>query len=270
MGHEEYELRAWVRRIATGEASRRQFIRTMLGLGLSGPLIADMLATSTPAAAQDMPGAPHAFTPTRRGGGGKLRLLSWGAPTILNAHLATGTKDREASCVVYEPLISVNPEAELVPILAAEIPSVENGGRAPDGTWTVWRLKQGVVWHDGTPFTADDVLFPRSMPPTRPPPPPPPACMKESCASTSSTTIQSRWCSKNQPPSGQPAGMFTFCPSTALPSTQGQTPATHRTTSSQWAPAHTRLSTSNRGMWRSTKSIRTITSPTAPSLTRWS
>ena len=88
-----------------------------------------------------------------------MRLLYWQAPTILNPHLATGTKDQEASRIVYEPLWSVNPDGERIPILAAEIPSLENGGRAPDGTWTIWRLKQGVVWHDGTPFTADDVIF---------------------------------------------------------------------------------------------------------------
>ncbi len=44
-------------------------------------------------------------------------------------------------------------------VLAEEIPSVENGSRSQDGTWTIWRLKQGVVWHDGKPFTADDVIF---------------------------------------------------------------------------------------------------------------
>ena len=49
---EEYELREWVRRVAHGEASRRDFIRTMLGLGLSGPLIAEMLATHPSAIAQ--------------------------------------------------------------------------------------------------------------------------------------------------------------------------------------------------------------------------
>jgi peptide/nickel transport system substrate-binding protein len=118
-----------------------------------------MLATYAPAAAQGTREAPQAFTPTRRGGGGKLRLLWWNAPTILNPHFATGGRDTEASRVVYEPLISVNPEGDFVPILAEEIPSLENGGRTPDGTWTTWRLKQGVVWHDGTPFTADDVLF---------------------------------------------------------------------------------------------------------------
>src|SRR5712691_10117273 len=45
MGLEEQELRERVQRVAHGEASRRQFIRTMLGLGLSGPLLADLLAT---------------------------------------------------------------------------------------------------------------------------------------------------------------------------------------------------------------------------------
>src|SRR6202795_357481 len=102
MGMEEQELQEWVRRVTHGEASRRHFIRTMLGLGLSGPLIADLLATSTPAAAQGTPGAQPPFTPTRRGGGGKLRLLYWQAPTILNVHFATGLKDFEAARVVSE------------------------------------------------------------------------------------------------------------------------------------------------------------------------
>jgi peptide/nickel transport system substrate-binding protein len=88
-----------------------------------------------------------------------VRLLYWQAPVILPPHFAAGTKDAEASRVVYEPLFSVNAEGDFVPILAAELPSVANGGRAPDGTWTIWRLKPGVVWHDGAPFTADDVVF---------------------------------------------------------------------------------------------------------------
>jgi len=159
MGLEEQELRAWVQRVAHGQASRRDFIRTMLGLGLAGPLIAEMLATCAPAAAQGTGAAQPTFTPTRRGGGGKLRLLLWQAPTILNGHVAAAGTDREASRIVYEPLCSVDPEGQFIPILAEEIPSVENGGRARDGTWTIWRLKPGVVWHDGTPFTADDVLF---------------------------------------------------------------------------------------------------------------
>jgi ABC-type transport system substrate-binding protein len=159
MGLEEQELREWVQRVADGRASRRDFIRTMLGLGLAGPLITEMLATHMSARAQGTADAPQTFTPTQRGGGGKLRLLYWSAPMILNAHLGFSMPDAAAARVVSEPLISIDPEGDFIPILAQEIPSVENGGRAPDGTWTIWRLKQGVVWHDGTPFTADDVLF---------------------------------------------------------------------------------------------------------------
>ena len=159
MGLEEHELREWVWRVAHGEASRRHFLHTMLGLGLSGPLIADLLATYAPAAAQGTHDAQQAFTPTGRGGGGKLRLLYWQAPTILNAHFAAGQKDVDASRIVSEPLISIDPDGTFIPILAAEVPSFDNGGRARDGTWVIWRLKQGVVWHDGQPFTAADVVF---------------------------------------------------------------------------------------------------------------
>ncbi len=159
MALDEHDLRRWVRRAATGEANRRDFIRAMLGFGLAGPLIAEMLAAQTLPTAQGTGALPPAFTPIRRGGGGKLRLLYWQAPTILNAHFAVSAKDVAASRVVSEPLFSIDPDGHFIPILAAEIPSVEGGSRSQDGTWTIWRLKQGVVWHDGTPFTADDVVF---------------------------------------------------------------------------------------------------------------
>jgi peptide/nickel transport system substrate-binding protein len=46
-----------------------------------------------------------------------------------------------------------------VPILAAEIPTQQNGGVLEGGKVVRWRLKKGVTWHDGKPFTADDVVF---------------------------------------------------------------------------------------------------------------
>ena len=44
-------------------------------------------------------------------------------------------------------------------MLAADIPSRENGGVAANGMSVVWKLKRGVQWHDGAPFTAEDVVF---------------------------------------------------------------------------------------------------------------
>jgi peptide/nickel transport system substrate-binding protein len=156
---EAHELRRWLHRIAEGKASRRHFLRTMLGLGLSGPFVARLLATSAPAATPSARPAPQTFLPRQRGGGGRLRLLWWQAPTMLNAHLAVGTKDYDAARVVCEPLAAFNRDGEFVPILAAEIPRIDDGGLAADGTAVTWHLKKDVVWHDGQPFTADDVIF---------------------------------------------------------------------------------------------------------------
>ncbi len=150
---DEKTLREWIQSVRRGDTSRRDFLRTMAVLGVSGPLATSLIGGYSPAAAADD------FVPTKRGGGGKLKLLWWQAPTTLNVHLASGGKDYDASRVVYEPLASVDINANLVPILAAEIPSRENGGLSEDGTTVTWRLKKGVRWHDGKPFTADDVVF---------------------------------------------------------------------------------------------------------------
>jgi peptide/nickel transport system substrate-binding protein len=154
----EQELRAWIARVKDGRLSRRQFTQMMVGLGLTAPMAVQMLATISGggvARAQTRP----AFTPTRRGGGGPLRLLWWQAPTLLNPHFATGTKDQDGSRIFYEPLAAYDPDGNLVPVLAQEIPRVQDGSVAKDGRSVTWKLKRGVAWHDGKPFTADDVVF---------------------------------------------------------------------------------------------------------------
>ncbi|MUG93471.1 peptide ABC transporter substrate-binding protein [Scytonema sp. UIC 10036] len=88
-----------------------------------------------------------------------LRLLYWQAPTILNPHLSQGIKDFHASRVTYEPLASYDKEGKLIPFLAAQIPTLENGGLAKDGKSVIWKLKQGIKWSDGQPLTAQDVVF---------------------------------------------------------------------------------------------------------------
>ena len=95
----------------------------------------------------------------QRGTCGPLRLLFWQAPTTTNPHLSIGIKDLSASRIVYEPLASFDADGGLIPFLAAEIPSLENGGVAADGRSVTWKLKPNLKWADGAPFTADDVLF---------------------------------------------------------------------------------------------------------------
>ena len=127
----------------------------MAAVGLAAPFANQLLAFSGVAMAQPA----MTYKPTKRGGGGLLKVLWWQGPTLLNPHFAVGTKDQDGSRVFYEPLAAWDPEGNLKAKLAAEIPSRENGGLAADGKSVKWKLKQGVTWHDGKPFTADDVVF---------------------------------------------------------------------------------------------------------------
>ena len=152
---DERALRSMIAEVKTGRMSRRYFVQAMVGLGLTAPMAAQMLATAGMAQAQ----SKMAYKPTKRGGGGALKTLWWQGATLLNPHFAVGTKDQDGSRIFYEPLASWDPDGNLSPILAAEIPTAQNGGIAKDGKSVTWHLKKGVVWHDGKPFTADDCLF---------------------------------------------------------------------------------------------------------------
>ena len=88
-----------------------------------------------------------------------LRLLYSQVPLTLNPHLATGIQDFEAGRIVYEPLATTNERGELVPILAAAIPTVEDGSVTADGKSVTWQLQPDVQWADGEPLTAEDVAF---------------------------------------------------------------------------------------------------------------
>jgi peptide/nickel transport system substrate-binding protein len=151
----EHQLRGAIEDVRAGKLPRRSFIARMVALGLTAPMATQMLAASGVARAA----SNASYKPTRRGGGGALKVLWWQGPTLLNPHFAVGTKDQDGSRVFYEPLASWDADAELVPVLAAEIPTLDNGGLGEDGKSVTWKLKQGVKWHDGHPFTADDCVF---------------------------------------------------------------------------------------------------------------
>lgn len=138
------------------------FKTIIIGLTLFMVLASCGTPTATPPPTAEPTQAPTE-TPTEaaptRGQGGTLTLLYFQAPTIVNPHLSVGDKDLAASRITYEPLANFDKSGNMVPILAAEIPTIDNGELASDGTSVTWKLKQDVKWADGEPFTADDVLF---------------------------------------------------------------------------------------------------------------
>ncbi|WP_332682449.1 peptide ABC transporter substrate-binding protein [Bosea sp. (in: a-proteobacteria)] len=152
---DEQDLRKLTEGVKQGAMSRRSFIRRLAAIGVTAPIANQILAWHGVAMAQPASG----YKPTKAGGGGPLKLLFWQAPTLLNPHFASGTKDQEASRIFYEPLAGWDAEGNLIPCLAAEAPSKANGGLSEDGKTVTWKLKRDVKWHDGKPFTADDVVF---------------------------------------------------------------------------------------------------------------
>jgi len=101
--------------------------------------------------------APAAMA--ERGSDGNLNILYWQAVSIMNPYLSGGTKDIEAASLVIEPLARFDNTGTIVPFLAEEIPTVQNGGVSEDLTTITWTLKPGLLWSDGTPVTAADVVF---------------------------------------------------------------------------------------------------------------
>src|SRR6476660_4859856 len=103
-------LRESTLQVKAHRLSRRQFIDGMVALGASAPLAARWLTLAGIASAETR---EPAFTPTRRGGGGTVKVLMPDAPMLLNPWLALGWKDLSASRIFYEPLASFGPDGTL-------------------------------------------------------------------------------------------------------------------------------------------------------------
>lgn len=113
-----------------------------------------MLAAS--AAAFALTAAPAM---AERGTDGDLKIIFWQAVSTMNPYLSGGTKEVYAASMVIEPLARYDETGALVPMLAAEIPTVENGGVSADLKSVTWKLKPDLKWSDGTAVTADDAIF---------------------------------------------------------------------------------------------------------------
>ena len=120
---------------------------------------AEAAKPAAPAAAAPTQAAPAAAGQPAASGAGTLKLLFWQAVTILNPHLSQGSKDYIAARCCTEPLITIDGEGKMAPVLATEVPSTQNGGLSADGKVVTYKLKQGIKWADGQPFSADDVAF---------------------------------------------------------------------------------------------------------------
>lgn len=184
--------------ISAGELSRRDVLRRAMGLGLSAPAITALLAacggddddaSNSGSDSEDAQGAAGqqeqetsaegGATETEAGGTDAASTESEGSgesggnaeasgqvivglsqePTVFHPLMPGIEVDAGVYYNLFSTLWGVDETGTYFPILATEVPTVENGGISEDGkTWTVM-LRDDVTWHDGEAFSADDVKF---------------------------------------------------------------------------------------------------------------
>ncbi|MBI3536858.1 MAG: peptide ABC transporter substrate-binding protein [Chloroflexi bacterium] len=119
-------------------------------------------ATPAPVAPTTAPAAPKPAAtaappaPTR---GGTITMAVWQEPSLLNPALGSQTVLGEVDIFVVEGLTDTDDKGNSFNRLAAEVPTTQNGGVSPDGKTVTYKLRQGVKFHDGSPFTCEDVQF---------------------------------------------------------------------------------------------------------------
>ena len=88
-----------------------------------------------------------------------LHLYAQGQQRSLNPLLEADTTAQEIGLLAYDTLLDVDSAGVYRPRLATGVPTLANGGISRDGKTITFKLRSGVLWHDGAPFTSADVAF---------------------------------------------------------------------------------------------------------------
>ena len=111
------------------------------------------------AAACGTSSTPEAVTAVTETDATEVVLIIPEEPSTLNRYLAVAPIVSQVADATLAGLATVDEEGEFIPVLAADLPTLDNGGVAPDFLTVTWKLRPGLQWSDGQPLTADDVKF---------------------------------------------------------------------------------------------------------------
>ncbi len=145
--------RQWMAALAdgvlTGRLSRRETLQRAAALGIGAAALTALpgrLSMPMGALAQE--------------GGGELIVGASQEAVNYNPLLYANTgPETLPDVLMFDSLMKLLPDGSYVPSLAAEVPTVENGGVSADGLVWTFTLRDDVMWHDGELFTARDVQF---------------------------------------------------------------------------------------------------------------
>ena len=117
-------------------------------------------APAQPATEEPAQPAPAATEAPMEGGGGSVTLIIPEEPTTLNYFQADAAIVRQvAEATSMTGLVTIDQNGDFVPMLAEELPTLDNGGLSEDYSTVTWKLKPDLKWSDGEPVTSDDIKF---------------------------------------------------------------------------------------------------------------
>ncbi|MBR0854462.1 peptide ABC transporter substrate-binding protein [Bradyrhizobium liaoningense] len=118
-----------------------------------------MIAGAAGLVGSNLPGQPTLARASSAKPNGRVIVGLGQEPTVFNPLMVHIEVDDGVHFSVFDALFRIDPQGVIQPNLAAEVPDQKNGGISEDGLkWRV-RLRDDVRWHDGTPFSAEDVKF---------------------------------------------------------------------------------------------------------------
>jgi peptide/nickel transport system substrate-binding protein len=109
----------------------------------AGPLLGSALSATASAATPSI----------KRGGTLTIGMIGYGSAETLNPLAESGDPNHCRCTLLFDKLFRTNAQMQIVPELATKIEPSKNGK-----SWTL-TVRSGVKWHDGTPLTADDVVY---------------------------------------------------------------------------------------------------------------
>lgn len=122
--------------------------RLVLQGGLAGAVLLGLAACS-----KGSQGSTTALGSPKKGGRLRIGVPGAGTTETLDPGKTTAESDIARSNQVFEPLTRLGATGEVTYVLAEEF--------TPNATGDLWtvKLRKGISWHDGKPFTADDVIY---------------------------------------------------------------------------------------------------------------
>jgi peptide/nickel transport system substrate-binding protein len=151
-------LEAFARIMMDGTLSRRELVRRLTGLGLSLPVATALAARVAPASAAPGSAAVARRSAAQEAADGTLIVGTETDIENFDPGRAIALATNRVQSAVYEGLVKYAPGTiDLIPHLATEIPTVENGGVSADGLTYTFKLREGVKFTDGADFNAEAV-----------------------------------------------------------------------------------------------------------------